>query len=497
MASYDRYYDCRVEYLESTGTQWIDTDIYTSNTIGFEINAMGLNNTTQYHAAGFFINKNLNNVCVFGSASGGIVGCFGGDTNTGTSPGRIVASNYNWQNEMHICKLNKGSFYVDGNLIGSTSYTLTSFNKIWIGAINNIAKQSGRIYGAKVWDNNILVRDLIPVRRGNVGYMYDRVSGNLFGNAGTGNFIIGPDIPVADKLIINNIPLRELGCVLAPDSYKSALQWSKIKSIASNDWAEYNYAEYDLSRITLDKRSVTLNFHATGKDGYRQFLNYLMQYVYSYYSFPELGITLRMRVDNNSIKSIGDKWQSFSITFFDDEPYRQQSSVFQMQEFAPTGYTLDGKDLSIYGIQILRGTLQSVTQKAQVKERLTINENSMNGVIYDINGDTKLKQQTFTLKCLLRAQNLTQTVANYYYLYELLRQTGTRRIHIKKLNENIDCFYNSSTVQAVHSQLASGLAGIAFDIVFQVEKRGFFTVLGNDSLTTAITNEDNDYLIGE
>jgi hypothetical protein len=302
---------------------------------------------------------------------------------------------------------------------------------------------------------------------------------------------------MSEKLLINDIELSELGAVLAPDSYKSVLTWAKFKSIRSNDWAEYNYAEYDLEKPTLDKRTVTLNFHAKGEVGYRQFINYLMQYVYSYYSFPELGITLRMRVDNNSIKSIGYKWQSFSITFFDDEPYRQQSAVVQYQDFAPIGYTLDGKDLSVYGIQILKGTLQSVTQKAQVKERLTINENSMNGVIYDINGDTKLKQQTFTLKCLLRAQNLTQTVANYYYLYELLRQAGTRRIHIKKLNENIDCFYNSSTVQAVHSQLASGLAGITFDIVFQVEKRGFFTVLGNDSLTTAITNEDNDYLIGE
>lgn len=187
-------YDSKIEYLESTGTQYINTDIYTSNTIGFEINAMGLSGAIQYHAAGFYKDYSLNNVCVFGSAHGGIVGCFGGDVHGYTSPGRIVASNYNWQNEMHICKLNKGSFYVDGNLIGSTSYTLTSFNKIWIGAINNIAKQSGRIYGAKVWENDVLIRDLIPVRRGNVGYLYDKVSGKLFGNSGTGQFILGNDI---------------------------------------------------------------------------------------------------------------------------------------------------------------------------------------------------------------------------------------------------------------------------------------------------------------
>ena len=39
-----------------------------------------------------------------------------------------------------------------------------------------------------------LLLDFIPVRVGTVGYLYDRVSGKLFGNAGTGDFVLGPDI---------------------------------------------------------------------------------------------------------------------------------------------------------------------------------------------------------------------------------------------------------------------------------------------------------------
>lgn len=41
--------------------------------------------------------------------------------------------------------------------------------------------------------NDTLIFDGIPVRVGNIGYMYDKVSGQLFGNAGTGEFILGPD----------------------------------------------------------------------------------------------------------------------------------------------------------------------------------------------------------------------------------------------------------------------------------------------------------------
>lgn len=50
-----------------------------------------------------------------------------------------------------------------------------------------------RISSCRIYDNNILVRDYISVRKGTVGYMYDRVSGQLFGNVGTGAFDVGPD----------------------------------------------------------------------------------------------------------------------------------------------------------------------------------------------------------------------------------------------------------------------------------------------------------------
>lgn len=56
----------------------------------------------------------------------------------------------------------------------------------------------GKIFGAQIGLGGVLVRDFIPVRFTNEngvteGAMYDRVSGHLFGNAGTGAFVIGPD----------------------------------------------------------------------------------------------------------------------------------------------------------------------------------------------------------------------------------------------------------------------------------------------------------------
>ena len=54
-------------------------------------------------------------------------------------------------------------------------------------------KFKGAFFFFRVWKDDVLMLDLIPVRKGTTGYMYDKVSGQLFGNAGTGQFILGPD----------------------------------------------------------------------------------------------------------------------------------------------------------------------------------------------------------------------------------------------------------------------------------------------------------------
>ena len=50
-----------------------------------------------------------------------------------------------------------------------------------------------RIYNAKVKSDGKVILDVIPVKINSIGYMYDRVSRQFFGNTGTGDFILGPD----------------------------------------------------------------------------------------------------------------------------------------------------------------------------------------------------------------------------------------------------------------------------------------------------------------
>ena len=61
------------------------------------------------------------------------------------------------------------------------------------GTIIDSALSGTRIYSFELSLGSETILDFIPVRKGTFGYMYDRVSGQFFGNEGTGYFVIGPD----------------------------------------------------------------------------------------------------------------------------------------------------------------------------------------------------------------------------------------------------------------------------------------------------------------
>lgn len=77
----------------------------------------------------------------------------------------------------------------------STPDTMTIFVDKSGGTVTSSRIASMRLYRFRMWNWSGTLIDLIPVRSGNIGYMYDRVSRSLFGNQGTGNFVLGQDIP--------------------------------------------------------------------------------------------------------------------------------------------------------------------------------------------------------------------------------------------------------------------------------------------------------------
>lgn len=182
-------YDAEVDYLETTGTQYIDT--------GVILNGDSFANLT------LSVSSAQNNG-IFGARSALKVNDFSWlilsnnkhrrnyGTQENTSGGTISLGQIN--NYRAEANVYKGNWNVAYTFTKQTFQTPVS---AYLCAINNngsaLNPSNMRIFRCVINGVNKSV-DLIPVRVGTTGYMYDKISGELFGNSGTGSFTLGSDV---------------------------------------------------------------------------------------------------------------------------------------------------------------------------------------------------------------------------------------------------------------------------------------------------------------
>ena len=106
----------------------------------------------------------------------------------GCDPGHVAL------NERTVVSVNYNNATINGVQNNYCSYNIGQPNNSTIRLFSP-DKHSIRIYSFKIYDNGTLIRDMIPVKDlSGIACMYDKVSGQFFYNAGTGDFIAGPEI---------------------------------------------------------------------------------------------------------------------------------------------------------------------------------------------------------------------------------------------------------------------------------------------------------------
>ena len=179
-----------LEYIESTGTQYIDTKYVCSNDTKIEIDFTVVNFDTRLNA-------------LFGiiGASVGANSYFYSWINNKKLQLRFGPVGKTMSTELEIGQRyvliqGKQKASVNDVELGGWSNTLTkAANSIFLMALRNNTAASyqfkGRIYGFKIYENDILVMDLIPVFDNKIGVacMYDKISNEFLYNKGTGKFL--------------------------------------------------------------------------------------------------------------------------------------------------------------------------------------------------------------------------------------------------------------------------------------------------------------------
>ena len=188
-------YDAEVEYLESTGEQWVDTGVIIPPDVDFEFTGSIVSDIANGCVFGesyaFAWNPGSPGYALVTTANGKIYLRYGNSTST-----VIGLTDIGLANTFTAC-IEGNAFKVNGLLVGTVD-RIRSFDRP-VGSMyvfrRNFVYSNGSTFSA-IRINNLkfgTLFDFIPVRVGMVGYMYDRVSGQLFGNQGTGAFVIGPD----------------------------------------------------------------------------------------------------------------------------------------------------------------------------------------------------------------------------------------------------------------------------------------------------------------
>ena len=201
----------RLEYIESTGSQWIDTGVRGKVGVTAEVDLMC---------------REIKDSAVLGSrtAASGDTRFFVVYWNKDATYGNIflggMGKNWKYQNfnivtntRYRVCSVMKSgtqTLSVDGTQRGTHTQTSTFDSEATLALFalhykdgTTGYRSKARIYSAKIWVENAttgedeLVRDYVPCRDVNdEACLYDLVSGAYCRNSGSGTFMEGAEIPL-------------------------------------------------------------------------------------------------------------------------------------------------------------------------------------------------------------------------------------------------------------------------------------------------------------
>ena len=190
----------QLEYIESTGTQWIDTGVKPTNNTRLQCEVDNLNSGILI-LFGCRTGEYEENFCVTTDNEHRLR--YGNQQENANATDKIIldANKNRWIINSTTVTFNLQTFLCRNN------FALFGCNKN--GTIESINKS--RVYYCTFYENGDIICNLIPViDRNNTVCMYDTVSKTFFYNQGIGDFVAGPEVPSTINPLPNNIILKTI-----------------------------------------------------------------------------------------------------------------------------------------------------------------------------------------------------------------------------------------------------------------------------------------------
>ena len=181
-----------LEYLESTGTQYIDTDFKPNNNTRIIVRAKMKTFATEF----FFGTRTSATIKTFTALfekQAVSNGTYRIDYSKAIN--RLVSAS-SYDDDIHYFEIDKGKLFFDNveYQAKSTVEFQCDYNLVLFGVntSNTITKSVAYIYDCKIYDNDVLIQHLVPVLdSNNTPCMFDKVNSKFYYNSGTGDFLYG------------------------------------------------------------------------------------------------------------------------------------------------------------------------------------------------------------------------------------------------------------------------------------------------------------------
>ena len=255
-----------LEYIESTGTQYIDTKYLPNNLT--EIETKFRFNKISETSSPFGVREVNETIKQFliSTTSERVLWIVNGLNNIS------IANIKPNVGEDYVVKVGPKSAYWNNNLILNMTANVASIEKLsmYLFGRNTATGFStpfeGRMYYFKIYENDDLIKNLVPCYRkeDNVVGMYDLVENIFYKNQGTGDFKIGPEIDnVSYQTILTgqNTPLQKntftkpyskfIGWSTSSGTGKKYSDEEKVYNIADNDEVIDLYAEWQTYELIV------------------------------------------------------------------------------------------------------------------------------------------------------------------------------------------------------------------------------------------------------
>lgn len=251
------------------------------------------------------------------------------------------------------------------------------------------------------------------------------------------------------------------GASLLEGSYAELLCPPPLKKVESNDWAEYDGIEPDLSSPVLDSREVKLPVYIRGgESAANAFIKALsfdpqpgevstLTSAYHLFNVPDLGRTWKLRLKS---VDVDEYWPggnlSLSLTLVDDFPLDGYEYLEPQSDLKPDeSCMIGGRPFSDYGIKLTEGGIKEALLLRDVKEAMLRDISVVTGAIYDSKKAVRYKDRTIELPCLMTAPTVALWHRNMDALLYDLTRPGLKVLKIKGVQEQWDVYYDSTEME--------------------------------------------------